>query len=506
MDDITSQIIDLQDAIANVHWDTLTEFNGRITTLHDSLSNIRDLIGDDNWFDDTGSWTEDGVAVLGTYIQDLETYKNEIEGINTELTNLALPYEGNEDYYANLGIHSEQELYDKLQELKDMQASYLQGIKDSEDEIVAMYEAQIDAVEEYHNQLVESYSDYINYVKEALDAERELYNFKQNINKQNKTIAATERKIASLSGSTDQADIAERRKLQAQLLEQRESLDDEYRSNAKDAQIKALEEEQEAYEEATNRYIQTLRDTLKRATKDTEVFVSGIASLVLSNADIVLAKYKETGLALDEALTTPWQSALDAMEEFGGPAGLGVMDEWTSTGGFFDTFMQTASSQLTSPWVAGMQAMDAFNTSVGNVMQSVLIAIQSNIAAASASISSFYSQIVDTAARAQRDISNISPAITPTQSTTPTTTVRGKLILPEGTILLGSGQSKSEVMATILDLFIKRRMAQGDSYSDANRSWNNAGYGNQIQYYAKGTTGTKKMDGLSLMNRNMVMS
>ena len=45
--------------------------------------------------------------------------------------------------------------------------------------------------------------------KEALDAERDLYEFKNDVKKQTKDIASLERRIASLSGSDNAADIAE---------------------------------------------------------------------------------------------------------------------------------------------------------------------------------------------------------------------------------------------------------------------------------------------------------
>jgi TP901-1 family phage major tail protein len=51
--------------------------------------------------------------------------------------------------------------------------------------------------------------------KEELEAERDLYEFKRDVEKQAKGIADLERRIASLSGSTNASDIAERRRLEA---------------------------------------------------------------------------------------------------------------------------------------------------------------------------------------------------------------------------------------------------------------------------------------------------
>ena len=149
------------------------------------------------------------------------------------------------------------------------QYEYAKAISDSEQSVVDMYEAQIDAIEEYTSELVESYNEYIDVVKEALDAERDLYEFKKDIEKQTKDINELERRIASLSGSDNAADVAERRKLEAELYEAKEGLNDTYYDHAKDSQITALEKEAEAYEESLNNYVEKLRTTLEEAQVNT---------------------------------------------------------------------------------------------------------------------------------------------------------------------------------------------------------------------------------------------
>lgn len=377
LDDVISNVQELNEAIANIHWDTLEEGNNRYSNLISDLQNIRDILSSKDMFDDEGNWTEAGVGTLATHIQERAINQQALNETNAELAKFDKGYEGNEEYYAKMGIESEQDYYDRVRELTEQQHDYTMAVLDSNESVVEMYENQIDAIEEYTSELVNHYNDYIDSVREALDAERDLYEFKKDVQKQTKDIATLERRIASLSGSTRDADIAERRQLEAELYEAKEGLNDTYYSHAKDSQQAALEEEAAAYEETMNRYIEGLRTTLKQATVDMTTFVDTIAGNVVANADIVYNEYTETGLALDEALTKPWEEAAKELGEFG--SSLELMNDWTKKGGVFDVFKTKASEQLKLPWTTGKSAVSSFNTSVKSAMKQVYENVKSNV-------------------------------------------------------------------------------------------------------------------------------
>jgi hypothetical protein len=379
LDDVIANVHELNEAIGQIHWDTLEEVNNRYSNLTSDLQSIRDILAAEDMFDETGDWTEAGVASLATHIQERAINQQALDETNTELSRFDRDYIGNEKYYEDLGlgIDSEQDYYDKLRELTEQQHEYRKAVLDSNESVVEMYEQQIDAIEEYTSSLVDHYNDYIDSVQEALDAERDLYEFKKDVEKQTKDIASLERRIASLSGSSAAADIAERRKLEAQLQEAREGLDDTYYSHAKDAQSKALDDEAKAYEETMNRYIDGLRTALEQATEDMTTFVDTIASNVAANADVVYDEYTKTGLALDETLTQPWVDAAAKLGEFG--VSLDAMNDWTADGGVFDIFQTKASEKLTLPWTNGQTAIANFNTSVEKGMKKVYSDVTSNV-------------------------------------------------------------------------------------------------------------------------------
>ena len=428
IDDVTASIVDLQDAIGEIDTYKFEEFNSRLDDIISKLGTIRDLIapdGEEDWFNDQGEWTEEGVAVLGTYIQELETYKNGLAEVNAERAKYNKSYQGNEGYYESLGIHSEQEYYDKVQELTEQQYDYAQSISDTEQDIVGMYESSIDAVEEYTESLIDSYNDYIDSVKEALDAERDLYDFKKKVKNQTKEIATIERRIASLSGSTNASDIAERRRLEADLYGAREELDDTYYDHAKTTQQEALDNEASAYEETMARFVDGLRVSLDQATTNMDEFLMSVTSMVTLNADTVLTKYQETELPLGDAITNPWEAAKEAVGDYSGDA-LDLMNKWTQ-GGFFTTFPETVKGSLTSPWSAGSTAASAFKTNISTVMSGVVSNISANVKTASGELSKLYQQIKDTEKRAAEakvvvDNSNSTSSPSPSPSPSPAPT------------------------------------------------------------------------------------
>lgn len=530
-DSVTASLVDLQDAIGEIDAYKFEEFHKRLDDITSKLETIRNLMapdGEEDWFDDQGQWTEEGVAVLGSYIQELETYKQGLAEVTKQSEKYSLlPYAGNVEYYETLGIHSEQEYYDKMEELIEQQYSYAESISDTEQSVVDMYESNIDAVEEYTETLIDSYNDYIDSVKEALDAERDLYDFKKKVKNQTKEIAAIERRIASLSGSTNASDIAERRRLEADLYGAREELDDTYYDHAKTTQQEALDNEAAAYEETMTRFIDGLRISLDQAASNMDEFLMGVTSMVMYNADTVLTKYQETNMPLTDELTNPWIKAKEAVGTYSGDA-LALMNRWTEEGGFFAQFNTTGTKNLQSPWSAGSTAANIFKTSVDTVMKGVVSNISTNVKTASGELSKLYQQIITTEQKAASanvvaDNPSPTPAFTPTPTLTPQLTPKPvvtlrKLMQTSSETILGSKSfvdsntetingvkyykdSKTGYYYKISDLNSKRKydggrttgwaIPKGTWFYTKNSSLP-ADKNIRYQLYAKGTTGTDR--------------
>lgn len=440
--------------------------------------------------------------MLGSHIQELEHYKQGYQNTMDELAKYEPEYEGNKSYYEALGIHSEQEYYDKTQTLIDQQYDYANSINDTKQSIVDMYESSIDAIEEYTDKLVDGYNDYIDSVKEALDAERDLYDFKKNVQKQAKDISELERKIVSLSGSTNAADIASRRKLEADLYSARESLNDSYYDHAKDAQQDALDAEAQAYEESMTRFVEGLRISLETATANMDEFLMGVTSMVMYNADTILAKYEETNLPLTKELTNPWEEAKKAVGNYSGNA-LDLMNQWTREGGFFAQFNANGTTNLTSPWGAGTNAANAFKSSVSTVMSNVVSNISSNIRTASTELSRLYQQIQDTEKRAASANLTVNSsgggggaAPQKQYGIRASLQMSGKTLSVVGTSTVSEADAKNKAKLAIMGAYENYQKSKGVSEASYESSWlrswqNKVVYTKATSNFAKGTKSLK---------------
>ncbi len=320
-----------------------------LSRLGEEIDFIMSLFEDEEMVNEDGSWTDAGITKInllrdqmtlyaaianeyGKQIAELETltpnedgtyafgetfYNNIRSSLDTQLKDGLISQDTyNEmlkeldDAYANGGFSAE--LYAEwMNELVDGQRDAITSGKEARDGLIELNEARIDAIESGIEKEIEAYEDYIDVVKEALDAERDLYDFKNNIQKQTKDIASLERRIAALSGSTNASDIATRRKLEAELLEAKEGLNDTYYDHSRDQQSQALDDEAEAFSNSKEKYIESLREY----AKDTEAVINDMLLNGIFNADVAdefLTNIQNTyGTPLSSKLTEPWGLAAE---------------------------------------------------------------------------------------------------------------------------------------------------------------------------------------------------
>lgn len=533
IDDATASIQDFRDAQAQIKWDNLEEITSRFSDLHDEVSDLRDILQREDMFDSDGNWTESGAAVLGTYVYDLEAYKNELATLQAEIADLqAHPYnEANAAYLKETySIDSEQEYNDLMTQWNKEQRNLVKGAYDTADAIKDAYSQQVDAIEDAINEQIDAYNDYIDVVKEAYDAERELHEFKKDIQKQSRSIAETERRIASLSGSTNAADIAERRKLEAQLAEQRESINDSYYNHANDQRSNALDNEAQAYEESMNRYVEGLRETLEEQAQGlitftetgamvTNEFLNGVTATVMQNAGLILEKYEEVSPYMSDELKQPFIDASNQLGVYGND--LSILNAWTSDSGYFGQFKTTASGQMTTPFINGSAAASAFKTSATSAMNDIASNVRSNVSNITSnlgSVQSAYSGIITTANQAKAAIDQANAAAAAGASYTGTAGSNyGATVAPatvDSRILSKYKLSSDQVLALgygpislekFEDLLRNYLIKYSNKFSKA-QIWNTTSFERSIgdfganyvsgpwaiRQYAKGTTGTTR--------------
>ena len=344
--------IEWAEAIREIDLHYFEQITDEVSRLGEELDFVNSLLEDEEVSDENGNWSSAALTRMGLYTQQMEKAAAEAAMYQDEIDKVNEQYEE--------GALSEEQYQEKLSDLVSGQQDAIQSYEDAKDSIVEMNEARIDAIREGIEKEIEAYEDLIDAKKEELDAERDLHDFREDVKNQTKDIASLERRIAALSGSSAASDVAERRKLEAQLLEAKEGLNNTYYGHSRDAQSAALDEEAEAYTLSKERYIEQLEEQLK----DTETLIENSIMDVMLNADLVYTELNELadlyGIDLSESLTLPWKNAsaqaIKWKDELKASMTSGEYAALIGEGGAITGFANGVATKLKGSWTTAQTA------------------------------------------------------------------------------------------------------------------------------------------------------
>ncbi|MBQ8570283.1 MAG: hypothetical protein IJ444_02095 [Kiritimatiellae bacterium] len=314
---LTADTEDYQDVINELHWDHFDNLLSRFEAISDEAENLIDILGNEDLVDkDTAEWTDEGIASLGLYAQQMEVaemqakkYKEEIQYLNKN--------------WKKLG-YTEQEYVEKLEELKEGQYDSIKAYNDTKKAIVDLTKERVDAIKEGIEKEIEAYEELISKKKEELDAEKDLYDFQKGVSNQQKEIADIERKLAALSSDNSASARAKRAQLQAELLEAQAALEDTYYDRSVSNQQEALDKELEAFQDEKN----TEMEAWDEYIEDTERVVADGLATIQANTEVVYdtlqAMGQEYSLSIADALVSPWEEGKSAIQSYSEKFGLSM--------------------------------------------------------------------------------------------------------------------------------------------------------------------------------------
>lgn len=342
--------IEIRQQIIDNQFDRFNQVIDRINNSINDLQNISDLLADEDVATESGEWTDEGITRLGLALQQMEYNKGLIEEYNEEMEELNELYED--------GEISEKKYYERMQELEDGQWDAISNYEDMKDAIVELHEARIDMIEEGLNKEAEAYEELIQLKQDQLDSERELYDFRKSTEKDLKNIASLERRIASMSGSTDAATVASRTKLEAELREAKENLNNTYTDRAYDSLSGALDDELKSFTESQEDYLESLRESIK----DTDLLIEQTYANIMTNGQTVLETLttlsEEYGFYIDENLTSPWENATSSSVDFEYYA----TEHFENVRDIVETSTDGFVSDMAAPWKKGQEEAELFRS------------------------------------------------------------------------------------------------------------------------------------------------
>lgn len=312
INDVDSEIndcrIDLegfQNSINQLHWDNFEKFIDAIDNVGNEISNLGDLIDEEDVVDEAGNWTDKGITALGLYAQEMERAKYRAEQYGKEIEYL------NQEYAA--GKYSEDEYLEKLQELKDGQWDSIKSYEAAKKSIVDLNKTRVEAIKDGIEKEISAYQELIDKKKEELNLQKESRDFQKQVAEQQKNIANIQKQLAAMAGDNSASAIARRKQLEAELAAAQEELDELYYNHSVEKQQEALDKSLENYQDDK----QNEMDALDESLKNEEQIIADSYATITANTESVAQTLSDIasqyGITLSDSVMQPWLDGANAI-------------------------------------------------------------------------------------------------------------------------------------------------------------------------------------------------
>lgn len=295
-----------QNSINDLYWDNLDKLIDKIDNVDSELSHLYNLVSDEEKVvDEFGNWTKDGVTALGLLAQQLEVANFKVDQYGEAIARLE------KDYAA--GLYSTDEYNEKLAELKENQWDAIEAQESAKKSIIDLNKTRIQAVKDGMQKEIDAFSELIDKKKEELSLQKEAHDFSKQVAEQQKNIADIEKRLAVIAGDNSASAIAQKKKLQAELAQAKEELDELYYGHSIDKQQEALDKQLEDYQNNKQDEMDALDESLKNENQiiqDSYATVAANTELLAQNLSDIASNY---GITLSDSVTKPWLDGANAI-------------------------------------------------------------------------------------------------------------------------------------------------------------------------------------------------
>lgn len=232
--------------------------------LQNSLTTISSLIDEDAMFDDDGNLTDYGTAAIATNIANVKSEKEELNQLMQERAKMA---EHRDEY-------SDTEWADAIQKSDQDIADAVKSIKSAEDSVTTILKnnakQKLDAI----NKTIDAY-------KEAIKTSHDYYTYDKQLKSSNKDIQILKSQINALNGVADAASKSKKARLEAELQEKQDALDDTVKDHIYNLQIDGLDKLSTQLNDDYEKYCKELSSSVDKIE---ETFTS-LSGTITSESD-----------------------------------------------------------------------------------------------------------------------------------------------------------------------------------------------------------------------------
>lgn len=218
--------------------------------LQNSLTTISSLIDEDAMFDDDGNLTDYGTAAIATNIANVKSEKEELNQLMQERAKMA---EHRDEY-------SDTEWADAIQKSDQDIADAVKSIKSAEDSVTTILKNNAKQKLDTINKTISAYS-------EAIKKSNDYYTYDKQLKSSNKDIQILRSQINALNGVSDAASRAKKARLEAELQEKQDALDDTVKDHIYNLQIDGLDKLSTQLNDDYEKYCKELSSSVDKIEK-----------------------------------------------------------------------------------------------------------------------------------------------------------------------------------------------------------------------------------------------
>lgn len=284
-------------------WDRWDKVHDAISGVNNELEFLYDLFNADDFFDEQGNLTDQGVTAFALLAQQYDTYFREAQEYQKEIeaTEELLKANDGENQY-------DQNLVDKLKDLKEAQQDSISSARKMKDSMVDLTEDGIKKQIDYVKDLIEDYED-------LLEAQKDQTDYAKKVADQQKEINKLEKQYRAIQNDTSEEGATKRQKLRDQINEKRQDLKDTQEDRRISETKDMLSDFQESFEEFLDNKLKDIEgvvhEVIDRTNANRSIINDTITALANSYGYTPSNTLKDTLSNLTNNLVSYFNSAFD---------------------------------------------------------------------------------------------------------------------------------------------------------------------------------------------------
>lgn len=264
-------MVEFSNSIREIKWEHFDYLQEQISNITEEANFLIDLMENSDLYTDNGQLTDTGMATMGLHGQNYNVYMAQADKYAEEL--LKLNKEIAED-------PNNTKLLERREELLESQRDAILAAEDEKQAIVDMVrdgiELELDALQD----LIDKYT-------ESLDNAKNLYDYQKKIKEQTSEIASLQKQLSAYSGDNSEEAKSTIQKLQVDLSDAMEDLEETQYDHYISEQKKLLDNLYDEYEMILNERLDNIDALLSDMIDSINANSSSICDTLLSESDKV---------------------------------------------------------------------------------------------------------------------------------------------------------------------------------------------------------------------------